>query len=766
MTSPPPPNALLNAYVTLFASDKDVDGVPLTTSFKDCLRRPFPRATAKKALPMWSFTRFQGTRRTANARAVSGIVFDVDVQPAPTLEIVRGALAGLSAFVTTSSSSTPAAPRWRVGIMTDKPIPAREYKRVGFHVASLLPFQVASNSIEPSRAWYAPREPEEGEYICEIFEGVPLPLDTLLQNSPPPVEEDHHTVDAPLPRTLPPEELVRHMRMFEEYCQMTDDRGIVVAAQARCHELPPGEAADIIERTYAPRCAALDPPQPWSRENIVWKIQQVYDGTLLADFVFGPGAPRIPSAGFLERLAGHVPTPKGPQTAPDGTLVEDNCGRPVVEGKKISLANILADLRYHPKWQDVLRYDDLRKWITCTGRAPILLDARKGNITDVDFTRIRAWFERNGNKARKEDVNDSVEVVAKESRYNPILDYLNSLPKCELLTPLRNGTSVSEPADSSPARFLLPGSALSQLASRALGNKLPLAQDVLIKTLIAAVRRMRRPGTKVDTVLVMRGLQSKRKSTFLTILFGENHVKSQMSDLGSKDASVGLRGMWAVELAEMDRVIRAESSTVKEFLSRAIDSYRPPYGRTEEQFPRQCVFFGTTNDERFLVDVTGNRRFWVIEVTEYDLRWLEEHRDEIWAAANSLEAAGVPHWFENEEEAKPLQEPYEYVDEWEHAVRDYCAGRTTIKNASDVYVEAIARGDAQALQKMDKRIQNRIGGILRRMGCEHGSKDGRRWIKIPEWLTKEIPSTEEMSRRTALASAAALREVSSKKTVS
>jgi predicted P-loop ATPase len=497
-----------------------------------------------------------------------------------------------------------------------------------------------------------------------------------------------------------------------------------VACRLMYSSLPLETLQDLIEESYNSRCVP-----PWSPEEIEHKLEDA--DRMMED-------PRgLPPEGIFDRMKGLVaPPPRAgdPGAPPDAPFGEDNCGRPVGETSKISFANLVSDLRYKKEWVGVLRFDDLRKWITCVN-PPIALDAQRGNITTVDYSRIRAWFERNGKKATKEDVADAVELVARESRYNPVLMYLDALPP---VTIRRNGYEGST------------GTVLDQLAARALGNTDPLAQDVLVKTLIAAVRRMRYPGTKVDTVLVLRGLQSKRKSTFLVTLFGEEYVKSQMADLSNKDASVGLRGMWAVELAELDRIIRAESSTVKEFLSRAIDSYRPPYGRTEEQFPRQCVFFGTTNDDNFLVDVTGNRRFWVIEVTEFDLKWVAVNRDAIWAAVCALEKAGVPHWFEDEAKAAPLQSPYEYVDGWEAPIRDYCAGRARVSSAADIFTEVIAKGDASALLKLDKRSQNRIAGILRKLGCEAKRSHGKYWIEVPLALQQETPSDAEIKRRAAV----------------
>ena len=468
--------------------------------------------------------------------------------------------------------------------------------------------------------------------------------------------------------------------------------------------LPLDRLADLVEEEYNARCIP-----PWTPTEIAHKLEDA-DGR--SDATRG-----LPPEGFFESLLGRVPEP---EPDPEATY-EDNCARPNGETSKISLGNLIADLRYKKEWHGVLRYDDLHKWIVAKG-GPIALDAHGGNMSDTDFIRMRAWFERNGKKTSKDDMFDAVITTATESKFNPILDYLDSL----------------EPSD---------GEALSQLAEKALGNKTPLAQEAVVKTLVAAVRRMRRPGTKVDTVLVLRGKQGIRKSSFVTVLFGEEYTKSQMSDLSSKDASVGLRGMWGIELAELDRVLRAEPSTFKEFISRPVDSYRPPYSRMEEQFPRQCVFIGTTNDTRFLTDVTGNRRFWIIEVTGYNLEWLAEHRDEIWSAANALEAAGAPHWFEEDGSADALQEDYEFVDAWEPIVRDFCAGRTMVKSASQIYTDVIAKDDPNALARLDMRIQKRLMGILRKLGCENRRAGGKYWIDVPPSLTSEEPSEEEVARR-------------------
>ena len=81
-----------------------------------------------------------------------------------------------------------------------------------------------------------------------------------------------------------------------------------------------------------------------------------------------------------------------------------------------------------------------------------------------------------------------------------------------------------------------------------------------------------------------------------------------------------LRGIWCQEFAEMDSLNKSDFSTLKAFVSRAVDRMREPYARTPGEVPRRCVFFGTVNEGGYLKDLTGARRFWPIEVSGTDRR--------------------------------------------------------------------------------------------------------------------------------------------------
>jgi putative DNA primase/helicase len=167
------------------------------------------------------------------------------------------------------------------------------------------------------------------------------------------------------------------------------------------------------------------------------------------------------------------------------------------------------------------------------------------------------------------------------------------------------------------------------------------------KWLISAVARVMRPGSKVDTALVLEGKQGIGKSRALRILGGD-WFTDNLGDLREKDTLLQLAGKWIVELGELDAISRHESTQVKAFLSRQEDVYRVPFGRVSESFPRQCVFAGTTNSDTHLKDETGNRRWWPVRCQKIDLAALAQDRDQLWAEAFAMFKEGKNWYLDSE----------------------------------------------------------------------------------------------------------------------
>jgi predicted P-loop ATPase len=235
----------------------------------------------------------------------------------------------------------------------------------------------------------------------------------------------------------------------------------------------------------------------------------------------------------------------------------------------------------------------------------------------------------------------------------------------------------------------------------------------------------------MDTTLVLTGEQGALKSTLVSELFGAEFTRSQMPDLANKDASAALRGFWAIELAELDRIVRTETSTVKEFLTRTSDDYRPPYGRLDQHFPRECVFIGTCNDEDFLRDSTGNRRFWPIKVNRIDLEYLRLNRDAIWGQAAALETAHAQHWLDEagDQKANDARGVHIVHDPWHNKISTYLQGRELV-TTEEIY-RCVLSGDIISFGRSE---QMRISDTLKRLGCkaktvtEKSGRQQRAWL--------------------------------------
>lgn len=220
-------------------------------------------------------------------------------------------------------------------------------------------------------------------------------------------------------------------------------------------------------------------------------------------------------------------------------------------------------------------------------------------------------------------VNKTRMALAKVSynrRYHPIRDYLDGLPAWDGVE--RVDRLLVEYLDAADTLYV---------------------REVTRKTLMAAVARIYQPGIKFDDMLVLVGPQGAGKSALFTSLAGDWFTDNMKIDIMNdiKKAGEQIQGRWIVEISEMAGMKKAEVDSVKSFVSRQIDSYRDAFGHYTTDKPRQCVIVGSTNQEEgFLRDVTGNRRFWPVNIRKPDVvRTVNMPRDlvdQIWAEAKIL----------------------------------------------------------------------------------------------------------------------------------
>jgi predicted P-loop ATPase len=169
----------------------------------------------------------------------------------------------------------------------------------------------------------------------------------------------------------------------------------------------------------------------------------------------------------------------------------------------------------------------------------------------------------------------------------------------------------------------------------------PLNRAIGRKMLVAGVRRVREPGCKFDYIVVLEGKQGVGKSTLLKVLAGEeNFSDNEILGLHKKEQQEAIQGIWIYEVAELEGLLKNEVTKIKLFATKTVDGARPAYGRSRVDRPRRCIFVATTNEDTYLRDTTGNRRFWPVDVGVIDLVGVRRDRDQLWAEAAVVEASG------------------------------------------------------------------------------------------------------------------------------
>lgn len=163
---------------------------------------------------------------------------------------------------------------------------------------------------------------------------------------------------------------------------------------------------------------------------------------------------------------------------------------------------------------------------------------------------------------------------------------------------------------------------------------------MLRKWLRAAVARIFDPGCKADNMLILQGEQEARKSSFFEALVpARRFFTDSYIDIKSKDGQLMMRKFWLIEIQEVDNTSWYDSiSEWKAYITTRVDSLRPPYGAKILEYPRMSILCGTTNEDEFLVDKTGCRRFWVVQIPlargkMIDVAKIRKLRDLIWAQA-------------------------------------------------------------------------------------------------------------------------------------
>jgi len=261
--------------------------------------------------------------------------------------------------------------------------------------------------------------------------------------------------------------------------------------------------------------------------------------------------------------------------------------------------------------------------------------------------------------------------------------------------------------------------------------------------MISAVARVLRPGCKADYALVLEGRQGKKKSEAVRLLAGaENFSDSLPEDLGSKDARDHVRGVWIIELPELSQFRKSEIETVKAFLSRRQEKFRPAYARHEITYQRQCVFIGSTNEHVYLQDQSGNRRFWPVRVGEIDLKTLRADRDQLWAEAVYRYDA-KERWYLDKATEKLAEQQTAVrtmVDPWDTEIARLLKVHPGLRSRSEVMPSHVLAVMELRTGERSPGAAKRVANGLRRLGWALGRRANKGQFYIRPHKSLKKPS--------------------------
>jgi predicted P-loop ATPase len=309
---------------------------------------------------------------------------------------------------------------------------------------------------------------------------------------------------------------------------------------------------------------------------------------------------------------------------------------------KPTIGNVVLILENDPNLKKKIALSEFSYRIMKTGSLPWhkLVNKTGGDIwQDSDDASLRHYIEKAYEISTPNRINDALSIVQEKNKYHPIRDYLKSLSWDGIK---RVETLLIDYLGAEDSMY---------------------TKTVTRKMLAAAVARVFNPGIKFDYMLVLVGMQGLAKSQLIRLL-GKYWYSDSVITIQGKEAFEQLQGVWILEMAELSATRKADVEHVKHYISKCEDSYRVAYGRHVAQFPRQCIFFGTTNENEFLRDKTGNRRFWPVLSSAKDVKidvkkdvWKEfipYEVDQVWAEAYEIWKNGEELFLRDEIEKEAL----------------------------------------------------------------------------------------------------------------
>ena len=294
-----------------------------------------------------------------------------------------------------------------------------------------------------------------------------------------------------------------------------------------------------------------------------------------------------------------------------------------------TLSNAIEYLNLDSLTKDNLKFNSFKGKMEFDTPPPFIGDDNR--VNDGAVRQLRTiWSRKYGFEISDKMMLDALYVYSSRRTYHPIVDYFESLTwdKKERLPYVLHYTLGVKDA----------------LHTRAVSELL----------FLSATARIVYPGCKQDYMIVLESDQGFKKSQWVENLVPDPDYTTALLSLDpkNKDTWINMAGKWIIEIPELNAVTsRTDANMLKNLLSVPKDTYRKPYEREADDFKRQSIFVATINPGPvgYLKDITGNRRFFPIQVNSVDLNVLIAMRDQLWAEAYHKIKNGVKWWIEDKD---------------------------------------------------------------------------------------------------------------------
>ena len=382
---------------------------------------------------------------------------------------------------------------------------------------------------------------------------------------------------------------------------------------------------------------------------------------------------------------------------------------------KGGLKNCNIILKEQPHIKGKLRFNDFLKRPCITGDVPFLprISIGDGEWKELDkdaLSQLRSWLAMDQAEFGRDCLNDAIVTVALNDVFNPLTEILDGCLKSWDKKPrLDNWLFDLCEADKGSAEYE------------------EYVRQASSKWMISAVARAYEAGCKVDTMLILEGIQGAGKSSFLRELsFG--YFLELITDISKgKDVVDKMLGKWIIEMPEL-KALSGDREANKAFLTQQIDHERLSYDPRSSCFPRRCVFIGTTNESEYLRDDTGERRYWPVKVGKCDIKGLKAVLFQLWGEAVSRYQSGEKWWFEDESvinASQDIQNSKSTGDDMENELSNFLELITEDFKSLDVWKD-VFHGKEEGFIPA---VQMRIAKMLKKFGYSRTHRHAP-WRKV------------------------------------